>query len=141
VARQHELLEEEMAFVMGHEIAHHYLGHTGCVGTPHPLTQIGAMLSTRLPIFNQPFELAADTQGTTNMLNAGARRNPYKWTEGGGLMMLSFFSAFEEISAGDSILFAFVLSHPPSGVRIPIVTQTANNWRAAQPRPPMPPRP
>jgi hypothetical protein len=138
VKRQHELFEEELAFVMGHEIAHHYLGHTGCVGTPHPLVQLGTIISGRLPIFNQPFEIAADSQGTENLLNAGARRPGYKWTEGGGMMMLSFFASLERIKADDSILFAFVLSHPPSGVRLPIVTQAAERWRAAQPRPPMP---
>lgn len=138
VARQHELFAEELAFVMGHEIAHHYLGHTGCVGTPHPLITIGSILSGKLPIFNQPFELAADTNGTRNLLNAGARQSVYKWTEGGGMMMLRFFGALEEITPADSILFAFVMSHPPSGVRAPIVTQAANDWRRAQPRPPMP---
>jgi hypothetical protein len=140
VARQHELLEEELGFVMGHEIAHHYLGHTGCVGTPHPLIGLGRILSRGLPIFNQPFELAADTSGTQNLLDAGARRPGYHWTEGGGMMTLTFFASLEKISGGDSLLFAFVMSHPPSGVRIPVVTQAANNWRARQPRPPMPTR-
>ncbi len=139
VRRQHQLFEEELAFVMGHEIAHHYLGHTGCVGTPHPLVQLGSVLSSRIPVFNQPFEIAADTEGTRNLLDAGARQATYKWTEGGGLMMLSFFASLEEVKASDSIIFAFIMSHPPSGVRIPIVTQAANKWRAAQPRPPMPP--
>lgn len=138
VARQHELFEEELAFVMAHEIAHHYLGHTGCVGTPHPLITIGSILSGELPIFNQPFELAADTHGIRNLLNAGAQRSGYKWTEGGGMMMLRFFGALENITPADSILFAFVMSHPPSGVRAPIVTQAANDWRRTQPRPPMP---
>ncbi len=137
VARQHELFAEELAFVMGHEIAHHYLGHTGCVGTPHPLVQIGNLLSGRVPIFNQPFELAADTHGTQNLLNAGARHSGYKWTEGGATMTLTFFASFEQQSGGD-LLFAFIMSHPPANVRMPVVTQAANNWRAAQPRPPMP---
>src|SRR5690606_19811133 len=30
VARQHQLLDEQIAFVMGHELAHHYLGHLPC---------------------------------------------------------------------------------------------------------------
>lgn len=140
VARQHQLFEEELAFVMGHEIAHHYLGHTGCVGTPHPLIRLGNVLSGRIPIFNQPFELAADTQGTRNLLNAGARRTSYKWTEGGGMMMLTFFSSLEKVKANDSFLFAFFLTHPPSGVRLPVVQQEAERWRRSQPRPPMPAR-
>jgi hypothetical protein len=139
VARQHQLFEEELAFVMAHEIAHHYLGHTGCVGTPHPLITLGSILSGELPIFNQPFELAADANGTQNLLNAGAKRSDYKWTEGGGMICLKFFAALEQITPADSIFYTIVMSHPPSSVRMPVVTQAANDWRAAQPRPPLPP--
>ena len=30
VLRQHQLLEEQIGFVLGHELAHHYLGHLPC---------------------------------------------------------------------------------------------------------------
>jgi hypothetical protein len=138
VGRQHGLFDEAVGFVLGHEMAHHYLLHTGCVGRPDlPVTpqDLGRVLSNAVPMFNQPNEVAADTNGTNNVLNAGTRRQGYRWTEGGALLTLYFFDAVRDLSPVESVLFAFELSHPDPAVRIPIVQQTANTWRASGGKP------
>ena len=133
VARQHDLLDEQLAFILGHELAHHYLQHTGCVGpqsasvTP---ADIGRLLSNAVPVFNQPNELAADTQGVTSLLNAGRARAGQRWNEEGAMLTLNFFVALMQMDPADRVLFAFQGSHPPPELRIPIVQQTANQWRA-----------
>ncbi len=134
VARQHELYDEALAFVLGHELAHHYLQHTGCVGPQTPFItpiDIGRVLSNTVPGFNQPNEIAADTHGTNNLLNAGKARPGYKWTEGGAMLTLNFFLALKQITPVEAILFGFELSHPHPSFRIPIVQNTANQWRAS----------
>ena len=144
VARQHQLFEEELAFVLGHELAHHYLQHTGCVGPQLPgigLPDLGRILSNNIPVFNQPNEIAADTSGTNNLLTAGKARQHYHWTEGGALLTLNFFLALKKITPAEAILFAFELSHPHPSFRIPIVQNTANQWRSsggAAPAQPLP---
>jgi hypothetical protein len=140
VKRQHEIFEEAIAFVLGHELAHHYLQHTGCVGRPDlPITpqDIGRVLSNAVPVFNQPNEVTADTNGTQSVLNAGARRSGYRWTEGGALLTLGFFDRMNDLTPAESVLFAFELSHPDPKLRIPIVQQTAVNWRASGGTPPV----
>jgi hypothetical protein len=132
VRRQHQLFDEELAFVMGHELAHHYLAHTGCAGPQSPFItpqDIGRVLSNAVPGFNQPNEIAADQNGTTNLLNAGKRRQDYQWTEAGALLTLNFFLALKQMTPAEAILFGFELSHPHPSFRIPIVQQTADGWR------------
>jgi hypothetical protein len=132
VKRQHELFEEELAFVLGHELAHHYLDHTGCAGGGSPgigPADLGRVLSRAVPGFNQPNEITADTNGTNNTLDAGKRRQSYKWTEGGAMLTLNFFLALQQMSPAESVIFAFQLSHPHPSIRIPIVRQTADSWR------------
>ena len=133
VARQHQLMDEELAFVLGHELAHHYLRHTGCAGAQPALitpVDIGRALSQVVPGFNQPNEIAADTNGTNNLLSAGKARSDYHWTEGGAMLTLNFFLALKQMTPAESILFGFELSHPHPSFRIPIVQQTAAQWRA-----------
>ena len=132
IRRQHELLDEQLAFVLGHELGHHYLGHLPCtaaggVGALDP-GELGRALSGVLPLFNQPNELAADVAGTNNLLTAGARRQGHRWTEGGALLTMQFFSGMDQMSPTD-ILFGFERSHPPPLVRVPVIQQTANTWR------------
>jgi hypothetical protein len=131
VSRQHELLEEQIAFVLGHEMGHHYLGHLPCTAAGGALNsgEIGMLLSGVIPAFNQPNEVAADMAGTNNLLNAGARRQGYHWTEGGALLTMQFFSGIDQFSPLD-IVFGFERSHPPPVLRRPIIQQTANTWRA-----------
>lgn len=130
LARQYEVLDEQLAFVLGHELAHHHLGHLPCTGRAGPLGtgDIARALSSAVPLFNQPNEVAADVAGTNNVLIAGSRRTGYRWTEGGGLLTMRFFSGLDQTSPID-ILFAFERSHPPPELRIPIIQQTANTWR------------
>ncbi len=132
VRRQHELFDEELAFVLGHELAHHYLKHTGCAGPQASVitpADIGRVLSNAVPGFNQFNETASDTNGTNNLLTAGSKRQGYKWTEGGAMLTLNFFLALKKITPAESILFAFELSHPHPVFRIPIVQSAAANWR------------
>ncbi len=133
VARQHDLLDEQLAFILGHELAHHYLQHTGCVGSSsNSVTpaDLGRVLSNVLPVFNQPNELAADSQGVTSLLQAGRARSGQHWNEEGAMLTLKFFVALMQMDPADRLLFAFQGTHPPPEVRIPVVQQSANQWRA-----------
>jgi hypothetical protein len=130
IARQYQVLDEEIAFVMGHELGHHYLGHLPCTAAAGiSLSELGAVLSNAVPAFNQPNELAADMVGVNNTLNLGARRQDYHLTEGGALLTMQFFAGLDQLTPGD-ILFGFERSHPPPQVRTPVVQQTAATWRA-----------
>jgi hypothetical protein len=128
VKRQHELLEEQIAFVLGHELAHHYLNHLPCTGAGALGTaEVARLLSDAIPAFNQPNELAADISGTNDALTAGARRSGYQFTEGGAMLTMQFFSGLDASSPAD--IFNFERSHPPPAVRIPVIQQTAAAWR------------
>jgi hypothetical protein len=132
VARQHDLFDEQVAFILGHELAHHYLHHTGCAGAkPAFVTpaDIGRLLSNAVPVFNQPNELASDTHGVTNLLQAGKVRAGHRWNEEGAMMVLNFFISLMQMDPADRLLFAFQGSHPPPELRIPVVQQASNQWR------------
>ena len=129
VARQHQLLEEQIGFVLGHELAHHYLGHLPCTSAGQlPLAELGQALSGTVPLFNQPNEIAADASGTNTLLTMGFRRTGYHLTEGGALITMQFFAGLEQFSASD-VLFTFQNTHPPAVIRSPIIQQTAAAWR------------
>jgi hypothetical protein len=129
VARQHQLLEEQIGFVLGHELAHHYLGHLPCTSIGQlPIAELGQALSGSVPLFNQPNEIAADASGTNTLLTMGARRTGYRLTEGGALITMQFFEGLEQFSASSAV-FAFENTHPPALIRAPIIQQTANAWR------------
>jgi peptidase M48-like protein len=130
VARQHEVLDEELGFVLGHELGHHYLGHLPCTAQgnvgPGDVTRV---LSGAIPLFNQPNEVQADIAGTNNILDTGKRRAPqYQLTEGGAILTMRFFAGMDQMSPVD-VVFSFERTHPPPQLRIPIIQQTANNWR------------
>lgn len=128
LARQRDVLDEQIAFVLGHELAHHYLSHLPCTGAGSLApAEIARVLSDTVPIFNQPNELAADISGTNNALTAGARRQGYRFTEGGALITMQFFSGLDQFSPID--LFDFERSHPAPAVRLPVIQQTAAAWR------------
>lgn len=130
VQRQHQLLEEELAFILGHELAHHYLGHLPCTAQGGlNAAELGAVLSNVVPGFNQPNELAADVAGTNNLLTAGKRRTANQFTEGGALLTMTFFSGLDRLTPND-IIFGFERSHPPPQIRMPVISQTAATWRA-----------
>ncbi|MBK8257066.1 MAG: M48 family metalloprotease [Polyangiaceae bacterium] len=135
VQRQHQLFEEQVAFVLGHELGHHYLGHTGCAtGTQSGSrgvspADLARLASNVIPLANQPNELASDAAGTNNLLSAGARRTGYKWTEGGALLTLDFFARLDQLTPM-SVLFSFERTHPMPQLRRPLVQATANSWRS-----------
>jgi hypothetical protein len=130
VLRQHEVLDEEIAFVLGHELAHHYLGHLPCTGGGNLAPQeIARVLADAVPLFNQPNEIAADISGLNDTLTTGARRAGYHFTEGGALLTMQFFAGLDQMTVTD-LLFSFERDHPPPAVRTPIIQQTANAWRA-----------
>jgi hypothetical protein len=131
VARQHQIFEEVVAFVLGHELGHHHLGHLPCTAGADPLGagEAARILSNQVALFNQPNEIAADLAGTNNVLDAGRNRAAqgfYNWTENGGLLTMRFFAAFGQFN----ILTSFERSHPPAQLRTPIIQQAANTWRA-----------
>lgn len=138
--RQHQILEEQMAFVLGHELGHHYLGHTGCANGQSGRrkansTDVFRRLQRVVPIFNQPNEDNADIAGINNLLTAGARRagQAYRWSELGATLTLDFFSRVDKAPAQTSFedrLFSTVLSsHPNPAQRIPKVQAAAYEWR------------
>lgn len=134
VTRQHQVFDEVTAFVLGHELGHHHLGHLPCTASPDPLGagDVARVLSSNVPLFNQPNELASDLAGTQNVLVAGRNRAAqgfYGWTENGGLLTMRFFAGFGQLSPGD-ILTSFERSHPPPQLRVPIIQQAAANFRA-----------
>ncbi len=132
VARQHQIFQEQVAFVLGHELAHHHLGHTGCAngGGSRGISaaDFGRVLSRAVPVFNQPNEIAADVAGTNNLLTAGTRHQGYRWTEGGAVLTVQFFAAIDQLTPA-SIVFGFERTHPHPLVRLPIIQSTANTWR------------
>jgi Zn-dependent protease with chaperone function len=130
VTRQYQVLDEQLAFVMGHELGHHYLGHLPCTAlSPLSLGQLSGVLANAVPAFNQPNEVAADMVGVNNTLTMGSRRADYHLTEGGALLTMQFFAGLDQLKPSD-ILFGFERDHPPPQLRTPIIQQTAATWRA-----------
>lgn len=134
-SRARELYGEIVAFTFGHELAHHYLDHTGCAhgqgGAGPALARLGHLATRVAPGLNQPNELAADAAGAYDALDAGRARAPqYVWTERGGIALLDFFARLER-AAGVSPLspVGFLRTHPNPAFRIPILQQTAATWR------------
>jgi hypothetical protein len=142
LSRAHELFDEIAAFTFGHEVSHHYLGHTGCANGQAQapganLAQLGQVLLRTVPVMNQPLETAADTAGCINALDAGSARRGrglYVWTERGGLSLLDFFLRLERASGLSPMNpVGYVLSHPSPSLRIPWVRAVAQGWRIQHP--------
>ncbi len=139
ISRAHEIFDEIVAFTFGHELSHHYLGHTGCAngqpgGLGPTIAQLGVLASSVLPLVNQPNEAAADMNGCLNMLDAARARAPvaYRWTERGALELLDFFARLDGASGANPWL-GFLRTHPNPGLRIPLVQATATTWRLQHP--------
>jgi len=140
-SRAREIFDEIIAFTFGHELGHHYLGHTGCangqpMGPGPGFTALGQIATQIIPGVNQPNEIAADTAGAQNALDAGlARRPAYRWSEKGGFLLLDFFARLERGSAMNPLNPAsiFLRSHPNPSVRLPLVQIVAQNWYAQHP--------
>jgi len=139
LSRAHEMFDEIVGFTFGHELSHHYLGHTGCArgqpaGIPPVVSDLGRMLSNSVALFNQPNEIAADSAGCVNVLDTGRARSAqaYRWSEEGGLWLLDFFARMDA-AAGSNPLLVFLRTHPNPGLRIPIVQTVAATWRFQHP--------
>ena len=137
LSRAHEWFVEIVWFTFGHELSHHYLGHTGCAyGSAAPFGAIAQMAGRPGNGFIQPLEFAADVNGATNMLDAGRARAvapyAYKWREEGGLALLDFFLRLENATGPSTalgkVVVSFLQTHPPSALRIPVVQTAARTW-------------
>ncbi len=136
LARERVLYDEEVSFVLGHELAHHYLGHTGCAtgavaGAIDP-TVVARITSHVIPGFNQINEVEADTCGTQTTLDAGQALAPSGQgpvlTEEGGLLVMDFFSALQRLTPS-VLALGFLQTHPPPQLRAPLIQSTAQQWR------------
>lgn len=143
LSRAREIFQEVIAFTFGHELAHHYLNHTGCAngqsmaGGP-ALATLGHLATSVVPFLNQPNESFADSWGTNDALDAGLRRSPanYRWSEKGGLLLLEFFARLEQAAGGSTSVLSptnLLRTHPNPGVRIPVVRGVIQQWYARHP--------
>lgn len=142
-SRAREIFDDVLAFTFGHELAHHYLGHTGCahgqpLGAPPVLLKAG-ILASRIPFINQFNESAADSAGIIDVLDTGrARRPQYEWSEYGAVTLLDYFARLERAAGAGGPLsllnpLAVLQDHPNPLIRIPVVQTFARNWHAQHP--------
>jgi len=135
--RQRQLFQEAAGYVVGHELAHHYMGHLGsaCTGGPGGTMKPGdavKLIKKVVPAVNQINESQSDSEGIKNLLDAGQNEADYKWSEAGGLMVIEFFKKLRDLNPS-SVLFTFMKTHPEPEVRVFVVKQTANLWRMQHP--------
>ncbi len=123
-SREQQVFDEEIGFVLGHEMAHHYLNHLPCTSIlPLDAAEVGQVVTSVVPMFNQPNESAADVAGVNNILRTGAQRQGYHFTEGGALLTMRFFAGLDQSSPID--IFTFERTHPPPSVREPVIRTAA----------------
>jgi hypothetical protein len=136
LSRAHEIFDEVVAFTFGHELGHHWLGHTGCANGqpmgpgPNPAL-LGQIATSILPGLNQPNEVAADSAGCINVLDTGRARMAiaYRWTEAGGLLLLDYFARLDRATGITPLNpIGFLRSHPNPAFRTPIVQGVARTW-------------
>ncbi|HEY6461187.1 MAG TPA: hypothetical protein VIY73_13575, partial [Polyangiaceae bacterium] len=139
LSRAHEMFDEIVAFTFGHELAHHYRGHTGCAhGQPSDvvpaLANVRRAASSAVALINQANELEADNYGVMDVLATGKARSAtgLRWTEEGGLWLFDFFARMDT-SAGANPLVGFLRTHPSPALRAPVVQVEATTWRFQHP--------
>jgi hypothetical protein len=141
LARQRHLYAQQVAFIVGHELAHHYRGHTGCIAgrttQEQEADELGRLLARAVPTFSQPREVEADLWGVTNVLEAGHGRAGGAWTEEGALLNLEFFQQLTE-RGGPDLAMVFLSTHPLPSLRIPLVRYVAQSWAPGRQPPPVP---
>lgn len=139
LARQRHLFTQQIAFILGHELAHHHRGHTGCThgrdASREDAEALQRGLADAIPTLEQPNEVEADVWGIWNVLEAGHAAPGGAWTDEGALLNLDVFRHLSSLAAGD-LEVVFLSTHPPSELRGPIVESTARSW--VQGRPPLP---
>ena len=139
ISRAHEMFDEIVAFTFGHELAHHYRGHTGCAhgqpaGIPPQASDVRRIASSAIPLINQLNENEADQWGTFDVLATGRarRQSGLAWTEEGGFWLFDFFTRLDQ-AAGANPLVGFLRTHPAPGLRTPQVQFWAATWRFQHP--------
>lgn len=139
ISRAHEIFDETVGFTFGHELSHHYLGHTGCAhgqpaGVPPVLSDLNRIVTSGCAFCNQWNEAAADANGCNDLLDAGRARSSraYAWTEEGGVWLFDFFARLDGAS-GNTGALSFVRSHPNPALRIPALQTDATLWRFQHP--------
>jgi hypothetical protein len=138
LSRAHEIFDDIVAFTFGHELAHHYLGHTPCAAKTdleRNLARLGDIATRFAPVLNQPAEVAADQAGIQNVLVTGRARATHPLNEGGARMLLTFFDRLEQ-AAGQgnrSLLKSFLMTHPPSALRLRVLNESVARFQGAPP--------
>lgn len=131
LARQRHLFDQQVAFILGHELAHHYRGHTGCApggaASSAEAEALQRQLAQAAPPLEQPFEIEADMWGVTSVLESGHERTGGVWSEEGALLSLDTFRHIGEMNQAD-LPMLFLSTHPPSMVRAPLVQSVADSW-------------
>lgn len=126
LALQRLIFDEEVGWVIGHELAHHYLGHTRCAGDGGIVDGVRQLASSLVPAAKQPDELAADGAGIDLLLNT-ARRTNKPYSERGALLVMTFFARTEPTTFED-LVFLFARTHPPSELRVPALRAVTAAW-------------
>lgn len=138
LSRAHEIFDDIVAFTFGHELAHHYLGHTPCAAKTdmeRNLARLGDIATRFAPMLNQPAEVAADQAGIQNVMITGRARTSHPLDEGGARMLLTFFDRLEQ-AAGQgnrSLLKSFLMTHPPSALRLRVLNDAVARFHASPP--------
>jgi hypothetical protein len=139
LSRAHEMFDEIVAFTFGHELAHHYRGHTGCAhgqpaGVPPVASDLRRLASSAFPLVNQINENEADQWGCYDVLTTGKARasTGLRWTEEGGLWLFDFFARLDA-AAGANPMVDFLRTHPSPGWRAPQLQVLAVTWRLQHP--------
>jgi hypothetical protein len=131
LARQLQLFQQQIAFILAHEMAHHHRGHTSCVGSGDAgraqAEELARIASSALPTFTQPLEVEADTWAVSTVLAAGSGRPGGSWDEEGALVNLDFFGRLHDLGGAD-ILQVFLSTHPLPQIRRPIIQVAAGGW-------------
>lgn len=144
LARAIHLYDQQVAFILGHELAHHYRGHTGCAedgattASAREAEELQRGLANAASPLEQPFEVEADVWGVTSVLERGRTRAGGVWNEEGALLSLEVFRHFGPLAGGGVDVGVFLSTHPPSELRAPVVSQAAAMYRPGQPPLPIP---
>lgn len=149
LARTLQLFDAQLAFVLAHELAHHYRGHTGCAPTGEASASardaeaLQRGLAAAAPMLEQPFEVEADVWGVANVLErgvgaGGGLEGGGPWNEQGALLSLEVFRHLGPLASGRLEVAVFLTTHPPSELRAPVIVQAARMHRPGQPPLPTP---
>jgi hypothetical protein len=136
-SRAREIFDDMVAFTFGHELGHHYLGHTGCAnGQPGGLLGNLQRIGSRIiPAWSQFDESSSDSAGAQNALDAGYMRRPqFRWSERGGAYLFDFFARLERAAGGNLLNPLNLLrSHPFPSTRPQWMQPVVDDWYRRHP--------